>query len=556
VIRTRRLIKIASVVMVAGLMCAFMLQAVAAGPGVYEKARSCYYRAISQKKPKQARQSLQKCATLFEKALDQKAAPEDRCHYFLGQIFHKLHDIYGKDTYFRKALFHYRTIVQKYHNSNLADDAQFLTGILYTAVDIEQAYSEFLKVVQEFPNGDMAERAQRWAATLKERIRSLRPPSQKEEIKTNRLATLQKVSHITALNYTRIVLYTNAPVRYQVHSLPPDKNQDLPPRLYIDLFNCKMKESLKDSISIMDGLLKGIRVGQFRPNQARVVLDIETIDKYKVFTLDEPYRIVIDVYGGRKRKQVPQITILGKDAVKNLPEQLGLHVKTIVIDPGHGGRDKGAIGPGGIYEKDITLAIAKKLKKLLEARTDCDVYLTRYSDVFVSLEKRTAIANAKNADLFISIHTNAHRDPRIGGIETYYLNFSTDQEAARVAALENAISSRKISDLEAILKDLLFVTKVNESSQLAEKLHHGLVKYLKRKYRFLRDLGVKRAPFYVLIGANMPSVLVEVCFITNKREAKLLRTASFQKRVAMGIASGVKDYIHTIEQIAKYEVKK
>ena len=515
----------------------------------YQKGKLCYYKTIKQKNSKYLKEKLPMCAIYIENALKLQQSTPDKCHYLLGQIYHKLHDITGNSAYFRKALFHYRTITQNYPVSSLADDAQFLIGILYTGVDIEHAYTEMLKVEALFPKGDMVQKAKEKAAALLNRIQSIHPPTEKPVQIITGPAKLIKISHWSAKDYTRVAIYTTSKVKFDVHELPPAKKEKLPYRLYVDLFNCILDTSLKQPIPVMDGLLKRIRAGQFSPKRSRVVLDIESIDKYRLFTLEDPYRLVIDVFGSKasKRKAVPKSHAI----IKSLPEQLGLGVKTIVIDPGHGGKDKGAIGPHGLYEKDVTLKIAKELKRIIERQTNCKVYLTRSKDVFVSLEKRTAIANAKKADLFISIHTNAHKDPRIGGVETYYLNFSQDREAARVAALENAISTRKISDLEAILKDLLFVTKVSESAELAKRTHRCLIKSLKKRYKWIRNLGVKRAPFYVLIGANMPSILVEVGFISNPREEKLLRTPGFQKQIALGIATGVKDYSKAIAQLAK-----
>ncbi len=229
---------------------------------------------------------------------------------------------------------------------------------------------------------------------------------------------------------------------------------------------------------------------------------------------------------------------------------MGLTVRRIVIDPGHGGKDKGAIGPNGLYEKDITLAIAKQLKKVLEKEGGYEVLLTRDTDRYMSLEERTAIANTKKADLFLSIHTNAHTDPSLGGIETYFLNFSKDKESARVAALENAASAKQISDLEAILNELLRNTKINESSRLAREVHQEMVSRLESN-RKLRDLGVKQAPFYVLLGAQMPSILIEACFISNEVEEQLLKDAAFQRDLVKGIAQGIRSYTDRLARVGR-----
>ncbi|NLI82921.1 MAG: N-acetylmuramoyl-L-alanine amidase, partial [Deltaproteobacteria bacterium] len=194
---------------------------------------------------------------------------------------------------------------------------------------------------------------------------------------------------------------------------------------------------------------------------------------------------------------------------------------------------------------------AKILKRVLEEKTGCEVSLTRTRDTFLSLEERTAIANARKADLFISIHTNAHEDKTLRGIETYFLNLAKDKESARVAAFENATSAKKISDLEKILHDLMLNTKVNESRQLAKEVHKSIVKGLKADYSDIKDLGTKQAPFYVLLGAEMPSILIESSFITNELEAGRLKDRAYQESIAKAICGGVESYIQQMRTFAQ-----
>ncbi|RLA99164.1 MAG: hypothetical protein DRG83_13465 [Deltaproteobacteria bacterium] len=226
-------------------------------------------------------------------------------------------------------------------------------------------------------------------------------------------------------------------------------------------------------------------------------------------------------------------------------------MKTIVIDPGHGGRDCGAIGYRRIKEKKVVLAIAKRLKEEIKKRhPHMRVILTRYKDRYISLEERTAIANTRKADLFVSIHANAHRNRRVSGVETFFLNFATDEEAVRVAALENATSRKSISDLQSILHDLMLNSKIAESSNLAYMVQRKLVHRLRSKFRHVRDHGVKQAPFYVLIGAKMPAILVETSYISNPMEAKRLNNSRYQREIAKGIADGIDAYISQIHSLA------
>ena len=176
------------------------------------------------------------------------------------------------------------------------------------------------------------------------------------------------------------------------------------------------------------------------------------------------------------------------------------------------------------------------------------MYLTRNRDVFLPLERRTAIANMKKADLFISLHVNAHRNRRVHGIETYFLNMATDKNSVMLAARENATSEKSISDLQKILNDLMLNTKLHESSRLAHQVEKGLVSDLHGRYRRVKSLGVKQAPFYVLIGAQMPAILVETGFLTNSMERKRLVSKNYQEEVTQGICDGIKRYIKSIDQ--------
>jgi len=221
----------------------------------------------------------------------------------------------------------------------------------------------------------------------------------------------------------------------------------------------------------------------------------------------------------------------------------------IVIDPGHGGKDKGATGVNGVYEKDLTLTMAYSLKRMIEKTLPyVKVELTRYRDEYLLLEKRVKIANSLKADLFISLHFNAHENPSVRGIETYYLNISQDKEAARVAAIENAVLKRKMTDLEAILQDLLKASSIAESAKLARVVHNHIVDSLKSLSPDVRDLGVKSAPFYVLFGITMPGILIEAGFISNKEELTMIHSREFAQAVANGIIQGVKLYAKEIHQ--------
>ncbi len=221
---------------------------------------------------------------------------------------------------------------------------------------------------------------------------------------------------------------------------------------------------------------------------------------------------------------------------------LGLKVNRIVIDAGHGGHDSGTLGPGGIQEKDVVLDVALRLGKLLKQRLGADVIYTRDDDTFIPLETRTAIANKAQADLFLSIHANSSPDASARGVETYYLNFTTSADALEVAARENAVSDESIHQLSDLVKKITLQDKIAESREFAADVDGSLYQGLEAGNAGLKDRGIKKAPFVVLIGANMPSVLAEISFLTNPDDAAQLRDGAYRERIAEALYKGVARY--------------
>ncbi len=361
-------------------------------------------------------------------------------------------------------------------------------------------------------------------------------------------------------NYTRVVIDADQEADYQHRLLKKDPEIHKPQRLYVDLNNSRLQPDLERQVPINDDLLTHVRAGQYQKDAVRVVVDIKSFKTYKIFSLKNPFRIVIDVWGHavpEKRMAAGAPASTPKVNGGSLAQQLALGVRRIVIDPGHGGKDYGA--PGyykGVHEKNITLAIGKRLAQKLRTALKCEVVMTRDRDRYLSLEERTAIANTKNADLFISIHTNAARDRRAYGIETFFLNLATDDEAILVAARENATSTKNISDLQSILNDLMQNAKINESSRLAAQVQIALYKTMKGKYSRIKSKGVKQAPFYVLLGAQMPSILIETSFISNPRECKRLNNRHYQDLMCDGIIAGIKNYVRQTNPSAFLTSKK
>jgi N-acetylmuramoyl-L-alanine amidase len=344
------------------------------------------------------------------------------------------------------------------------------------------------------------------------------------------------IRYWSSQDYTRVVIDLSGNVEFTKNSLSN------PDRLYLDLTNSTISKEIKTSLPVGDNILKMVRAGQFSPDTVRVVLDLKDMADSDVFLLDDPARLVIDVYG-KKRTKRPDTQISRR---------------RIVIDPGHGGHDPGAIGPGGLYEKDVVLDIALKLRKILSSDPMNEVFLTRETDVFIPLEERTVIANKKNADLFVSIHANACTSRKAKGVETYLLNWTDDEEAMKVAARENQISlkkmremNRKVDVLDIIMSDLMRQNKRDESIKLAHYIQNSMISTLNNGNKNTLDLGVKQALFYVLFGARMPSVLAEVSFISNPEEEKLLSNESYRIQIAEAIAEAINKYLSSIPAVQK-----
>ena len=362
-------------------------------------------------------------------------------------------------------------------------------------------------------------------------------------------ARVTAVRLFSSKNYTRVMMELSGEVRYQAHRLNEDPSKGLPPRIYIDLFNAKLAIDSKEPITVEDGLLRQVRVGQFTPDVVRVVIDMTTLREHNTFLLPDPYRLVIDVPGQKNGEIVAADDKTKKRTVmvggkSNPPPNLG--VRKIVLDPGHGGKDPGAVGVGGIAEKDIVLAVAKKLAKKLKEEMGVQVVLTRTDDRFIPLEERTAIANAEEADLFVSLHMNASPNGEAKGLETYYLDNTTDEASLRLAARENGTLRKNVSDLQFILSDMTQNMKLEDSITLAHRLHQSLVDSMSKRLTDVKDLGVKKALFYVLVGARMPSVLVEMLFITNKTEGRAMSQESYQNAVVDALYEGIAKYKESV----------
>ena len=384
-----------------------------------------------------------------------------------------------------------------------------------------------------------------------------------------------------------------------------------PRRVFFDLKDTRPIPALLDAtLKFDDEVVREVRLGRHPKNTTRVVFDMQGVESYSVFTLYNPFRMVIDFKAGAPGSvsptrsasaapkpapaELPAVPIgtslpgptvsapvaaprLPRDGVDaslkpipsralaapalitpevpsanadgkfSLSRQLGLSVSRVVIDAGHGGHDPGAQS-NGVTESELTLDVALRLSRLLEKQPGVDVVMTRDTDVFIPLEERTAIANREGADLFLSIHANASRTPAARGVETYFLNFASNAEASAVAARENSASARAMHSLPDIVRAIALNDKIDESRDFADMVQRSMVRRLATRNKQVRDLGVKQAPFVVLIGAAMPSVLAEISFVTNKQEGQLLKTGAYRQQIAEALFDAVVRYQQSLKK--------
>ena len=445
---------------------------------------------------------------------------------------------------------------------------------------------------------------------------------------SGKTARVNDVQYWSGPDFTRVTIGLGQNVRFDAQRL------DHPDRIFFDLKNAQLATTLLgQSFDVDDGLVKKIRVAQYKPGCARLVVETTGHARYDAAVVLNPPRLVIDVRpesaqkaepdsvvtsakpdlrnvsdeAGSAKVETPQMpavasdepdhadritstttvdgvkrvvveaddgspqtsqTAISKSAKshragtrhiasaemresqptssgdRSLIRALGLKIGKIVIDPGHGGHDTGTIGPNGLYEKDLVLDVSKRLGKLLEARLGADVVFTRHDDTFIPLETRTAIANQEQADLFVSVHANSSHDPDARGVETYYLNFTSAPDALEVAARENADSDKSIHELQDLVKKIALKEKIEESREFASDVQQSLHSGLAAKSPGERDRGVKKAPFVVLIGANMPSILAEISFISNPSDERRLRTPEYRQRIAESLYRGIARYVN------------
>jgi N-acetylmuramoyl-L-alanine amidase len=419
-------------------------------------------------------------------------------------------------------------------------------------------------------------------------------------------ATIRDIKRTPLPDGVRVSIELDSESRYRYERL------DNPRRVFFDLKGTRAPASLQDAVlKFDDDIVREIRLGRHPNNTTRIVVDMEQIETCNVFTLYNPFRLVVDfkrdtvvpkpagpiangltpavpgrvaaggtptvpadpkpVTATKEKETVPAARELvplvsrptaavaatvptpvapttNSNGQFSLARQLGLGISRIVLDAGHGGHDPGARS-NGIEEAELVLDVTLRLRDLLEKQPGIEVTLTRSSDEFIALEERTAIANRNGADLFLSIHANASRNPKARGIETYFLNFASNPEAEAVAARENSASGRTMHSLPEIVRAIALNNKIDESRDFADMVQKSMVRRLATRNKLVRDLGVKQAPFVVLIGAGMPSVLAEISFVTNKQEGALLKTPAYRQQIAESLFDAVVRYQRSLKGV-------
>jgi N-acetylmuramoyl-L-alanine amidase len=491
----------------------------------------------------------------------------------------------------------YQDMSQLFASNGYADNALWQGAVLTAdafwqfgeATDRTTALKLFSALTSRFPSSSLAAKVAAHSKRLQEaKSTATAPPARTAGIAASTpqpppastaLATLPAaltgITREVLPEVLRFVIQVGKEVTFY------DERIDGPPRVFIDLHNTRVVESLRDgAIKFSDDVVKQVRIGR-QPNQrTRVVLDLKASEaRYSVYTLYDPYRIVVDFE--RKRALVPaseakiapppEPKVVETSAAASAPapadttppapvppsananggfsmsRQLGLGVARIVIDAGHGGHDPGAKARG-LEEAELVLDVALRLEALLKD-AGVEVLMTRRTDTFVALEERTAIANRAGADLFLSIHSNASASDSARGVETYFLNFAPNSQAEAIAARENAGGSKTMRNLPDIVRAIALNNKIDESRDFASMVQNALYTKLQKSNRTVRNLGVKQAPFMVLVGATMPSILAEISFITNRQEATLLKTDKYKQQIAEALLAGVLRYQQALKKI-------
>jgi N-acetylmuramoyl-L-alanine amidase len=451
-----------------------------------------------------------------------------------------------------KCIRNFNGLLDRFPNDSLVEKTLFSLGQLYSGLyrysknpgDLEKSVESYHRLISEYPGRSLARAAQ-------ERLNHPQKGNQ-----TASFATIQNIRHWTYSNYTRLVLDADRNIDYRADN--PDGEL-----LRITLNNTRISPEAKNNLAALsDGLLQRVTLRPSATDEIQVIINVKNLKETpKIIPLGNPDRLVIDLFGPNTADGSNSPVAGGSPAQDTSSDRaafaqaLPVKIRTIVIDPGHGGKDPGAIGRTGLTEKDIVLDIGLQLRSLIQDRLNKKVIMTRDDDTFIPLDDRTLMANSKNADLFVSIHVNSHPQRSTRGVEIYHLGQSSDRHAMAVAARENNVSIQSLGHLDRTVKQILFDLgreyNIDQSQTLAYFTRQAFQRTLENRYNYVVvDHGVKRAPFYVLLNSNMPSILAEVSFISNPKEEQLLRDKKYRQGIAESLFQGIRAYLSTLEPMS------
>jgi len=518
---------------------------------LYKKAQRSYYSLKNSPKKRAYRHhwinSVNKFIAVYEKYPRSKQAGQ--ALFTVGRLYHQLYRISRVNTDLEKALHFYYKLVSEFEDNRLTDDALFHQA----SIRIQQkkyplANGLLERIVRNYGDGDQAKKALTLLKKTKPLLKKVTVAKNNPRKKSTQLF-LKEVSYSRNNKSSTVVVETTGVAKVTHMRLTN------PDRLVIDFSNTRLSTNILPRIKVNDPVLKAIQAAQFNRNTSRLVLHLHPEKDVDITTTSKGSRLFIEF-----RNLTPpsiQAAISGVKRIASKPLSIvkppppasktkkKTHRPVIVVDAGHGGKDLGAKGKHGSIEKDINLKVSKYLKAILQSRYKYRVIMTRKDDTFIPLEDRGKIANAKHADLFVSIHANAAKRSSAHGIETYYLGVGHSEQAQETAARENGhlVYSVKDNQVQQILASLISTTKINDSAFLAGHVQKSLHGSVVKRYSKVKNLGVKEGPFFVLHDTNMPSILVEVGFLTHKQEEKRLKSSRYLRLLAESIARGVHEFL-------------
>ena len=543
----------------------------------YEKARASYHTLIQSKKRMQMRDKwipvIQQFKLIYKKHFPSREAY--KATFTVGDLYEKLYAVSRRDRDIDIAVEFYKKTVKEFKQAELTDDALYRQGeIFFNQKKYRAAINSFETIVNVVPDGDVTAKAKGRIVDVKlllakqalpKGIKHIAPLQISSNLNNDKKLTLNKINYTVGVDSVQVVVNISSAVSFTQRRISN------PERVYFNFKDTQIGSNVARNIKIGSPFLKGLRLSEFDDKNTRLVFDLSKTSNLKIGVWPEGSKILVEL----SNKNLPVSEAASKSKVSEAPTILKVSKKVknkitirkkivkasqkrsspesnkkvplIVVDAGHGGKDYGAKGHNGLKEKEVNLAIALRLEKILKSRYKYRVILTRKNDTFISLPGRGEIANDNNADVFVSVHANAA--PRRGahGIETYYLGSGHSEEAKATAARENGKLVRSVSDdqTQEILASMISTTKINKSSRLASNIQHELAHSMRKKYSGVKDLGVKEGPFFVLHDTNMASVLVEVGFVTNSKEERRLKQSAYLNNLASFIAKGISKFIQS-----------